>query len=58
MNGTVSEIVGLGVAFVVLAGIAYAIANGGNTAQILGAMGDTFIGSLQAATGQKVSTRG
>ncbi len=54
MNATVSELVGLGVAFVVLAGIAYAIANGTNTANILGTMGNVFIGSIQAATGQPV----
>lgn len=46
----VKEIIGLGVAFIVLAGIAYAIANGDATVKIIGASGDAFTNAVKAAT--------
>lgn len=53
MNGTVSEIIGIFAALVVVAGLTVMIVNGGNTARIIGATGDAFSKSIRAATQQK-----
>lgn len=50
MQGTVSEIIGLGAAIVTLAAIAIAIKNGGKTASIINAVGNSFSKSIKAAT--------
>lgn len=50
MNGTVSEIIGIFAALVVVAGLSFAIANGGNTAKIIGAGGNAFTEGIRAAT--------
>lgn len=50
MNATVTEIFALAGSIVILAGISVAIVNGGNTAKVVGAFGDTFTKSLQVAT--------
>jgi hypothetical protein len=50
MNATVSEIIGIFAALVVVAGLSFAIANGGNTAKIIGSVGTAFQGSIRAAT--------
>jgi len=46
----VREIVGLGVGFLVLAGITVAVINGGQTAAILGAGTNGFANMVRAAT--------
>jgi hypothetical protein len=48
-----SEIIGLATSIVVLAGISFAIANGGNTAKVISAAGGTFTNAIKAATFQK-----
>lgn len=48
----VKEGVGLMTAIVVLAGFAFAIANGSDTAQVLKSAGDSFGGLIRAATGK------
>jgi len=50
MNATVSEIIGVFSALVVVAGLSFAIANGGNTAKVLGTIGNTFTEGIRAAT--------
>jgi len=50
MSGTVSEIIGVAAAIVVLAGVSVAIINGDKTAKVVGAMGNAFSGSIRAAT--------
>lgn len=52
-NSTVSEIVGVLTAIVILAGLSVAIINGGETASILDAAGSNFVKAIQAATLQK-----
>ena len=44
------ELFGLGIAFLVLAGISVAIVNGGNTANVVGAFADGFAKDINAAT--------
>jgi len=53
MNTT--EIIGLAASIVALAAISVAIINGDKTAKVLGAAGSAFVGSIQAATQQKVT---
>ncbi len=48
----VREAVGLLTGIVVLAGLAFAIANGSDTAAIMKAAGDSFAGLIRAATGR------
>lgn len=48
----VKEGVGLLTAIVILAGLAFAIANGSDTAAIMKAGGDSFSGMIRAATGR------
>lgn len=48
----VKDAIGLLTGIVILAGLAYAIANGANTAKIVGAAGDSFAGLIRAATGR------
>lgn len=48
----IEEGFGLLASVVVLAGIAYAIANGGKTASIISAGGDSFASIINAATGR------
>lgn len=48
----VREAVGLLTGIVVLAGLAFAIANGKDTAAIMKAAGDSFAGLIRAATGR------
>lgn len=50
-----SEIIGLAAGIVVLAGISMAILNGDKTAKVIGSAGNAFIGSIQAATQQRVT---
>lgn len=50
MTLDLSQITALGTAIVVLAIIAVAIINGGNTAKIFTAAGNAFSGSIKAAT--------
>lgn len=50
MNSTTSEIIGIAAALVVVAGLSFAIANGGNTARVIGAIGNAFAESIRAAT--------
>lgn len=50
MEATVHEIIGVFVAIVALAGLTVAIKNGGNTAKVISAGGDTFVKSIKAAT--------
>lgn len=47
-----SQIVGLFASIVTLAMISVAIYNGDKTARIIKAAGDTFAGSIEAATGK------
>lgn len=54
MQATVSEVIGIFAAIVVLAGVTVVIVNGGKTAQVIGAGGGAFYKSLAVATGQKV----
>lgn len=49
-NSTVSEIIGVFTAIVVLAGLSVVIINGGNTAKVIGAGGGTFVNAIKAAT--------
>lgn len=49
-GATVTELFGLLGAIVVLAGLAYAIGHGGKTAQVVTALGNTFVNSIKAAT--------
>lgn len=49
-NSTVSEIIGVFTAIVVLAGLSVVIINGGKTAQVVGAGGKTFVDAIKAAT--------
>jgi hypothetical protein len=51
-----SEVIGLGVAIVALAGLSVAIVYGRNTARILQAGGEAFTGSIRAATLQSGPT--
>ncbi len=48
-----NEIIGLAMAIVSLAALSVAIINGGNTAKVIGALGDAFTGSIKAATHQR-----
>jgi hypothetical protein len=48
----VKEGIGLLTGIVVLAGIAFAIANGSDTANVMKAAGDSFAGLIRAATGR------
>ncbi len=48
----VREIIGLAAGIVILAGITVAIKNGGQTANVLNAMGNSFANVIRAATGQ------
>lgn len=48
----VKEAVGLLTGIVVLAGLAFAIANGRETARVVQAAGDSFAGLIRAATGR------
>lgn len=50
MNTTLSEIIGIAAALVVVAGVSFAIANGGNTARVVGSIGNAFTESIRAAT--------
>lgn len=45
-----SEIFGLAGSIVVLAGFSVAIVNGGKTARVVGAIGNTFVKSIRVAT--------
>lgn len=47
----VKEGVGIMTALIVLAGIAFAIANGGQTVAVVDAAGGSFAGLIRAATG-------
>lgn len=47
-----SEVVGLAASIVTLAMISVAIYNGDKTAKIIKSAGDTFAGSIKAATGK------
>ena len=49
----VKEGFGLLTGIVILAGLAFAIANGKETAAVMQAAGDSFAGLIRAATGQK-----
>jgi hypothetical protein len=49
-NATITEIIGLGAAIVLLAGVSVAIINGGNTAKVVTSIGNAFSGSIKAAT--------
>ena len=51
MNATVTEIIGLGTALIILAGITYAIGHGGKTAQVFTAIGKSFTDALKVARG-------
>lgn len=51
----VKEGVGVMTALIVLAGLAFAIANGGQTAKVLDAAGGSFGGLIRAATGQSAA---
>lgn len=44
------DVIGLGVAFVILAGIAFAISRGSDTARIINAMAQGFANTIRAAT--------
>lgn len=44
------EVIGLGVAFIVLAGFSVAVAKNSQTAAVLTAIGDAFSNTLNAAT--------
>lgn len=46
----VKDIIGVAVAIVVLAGLSVAIINGGQTASVIKASGDSFAGLISAAT--------
>lgn len=48
-----NEIVGLALAIVSLAALSVAIINGGNTAKVIGSIGDAFVKSIKAATLQR-----
>lgn len=48
----VKEGIGLLTGIVVLAGLAFAIANGEDTARVMKAGGDSFAGLIRAATGR------
>lgn len=48
----VKEGIGLLAGVVVLAGLAFAIANGGETAQVMNAFGSAFSNIIKAATGR------
>ena len=50
MNATAHEIIGLAGAIVVLAGLSVIIVNGGNSAKVINALGNTFVDSVKAAT--------
>lgn len=52
-----SEIFGLGLAIVALAGLSVAIVYGGNTARVIKAAGDSFNGAIKAATFQGTQPR-
>lgn len=52
-----SEIAGLGLAIVALAGLSVAIIYGGNTAQVIKAAGSAFSSSIRAATFQGTTPR-
>lgn len=47
------DIIGVATAIVVLAGVSVAIANGGNTAKVIEAFGNSFGGVIKAATLQR-----
>lgn len=49
-GGTVTEIIGLLAGIVVLTGVSVAIVNGGQTAAIVGALGNTFNSALRTAS--------
>jgi hypothetical protein len=49
-NSTVSEIIGVFTAIVILAGLSVVVINGGKSAKVIGAGGDTFVKSIKAAT--------
>lgn len=46
------EIIGVGIAFLVLAGVSMAIINGGRTAAVVQAFSDGFANDIKAATFQ------
>lgn len=48
----VKDAFGLLTGIVILAGLAFAIANGGETAKVMQAAGDSFAGLIRAATGK------
>lgn len=50
MGTTVSEVIGIFAAIVILAGVSVVIINGGKTAQVIGAGGKAFSDSIKAAT--------
>lgn len=50
MNATVTEIIGLGAAVIVLAGISMAIVNGDKTAKVIGTGASGFASIIRAAT--------
>jgi len=52
-QGTLSEVIGLMASLVTLATIAFVVANGGKTAQIITASGNAFAKSVRAATMRK-----
>lgn len=52
-QGTVSEVIGLMASLVTLAALAFVIAHGGKTAQIITASGNAFAKSIRAATLRK-----
>lgn len=49
MNATVTEIIGLAAAIVVLAGFSVAVIHGAGTAQVVTSFGNAFTNSLTAA---------
>lgn len=52
MNASVNELFGLAGSIVVLAGLTVIVLNGGKFARVINAAGNTFIGSIKAATQQ------
>lgn len=46
----IREIIGLGTAFIVLAGFSVAVAKNSNTSGVLTAIGNAFSGTINAAT--------
>lgn len=52
-SASISELIGLAGTIVVLAGLTVVVVNGGNTAKIITATGNSFANTIRAATGKK-----